>query len=43
VELATKDDPEFRQNLNGIIALQCYLALNNPGVIQSPSIQRLCH
>jgi hypothetical protein len=43
LELATKDDPEFRQNLNGVIAVQCYLTLSNPEVVQSSSIQRLCY
>jgi len=43
IELTTKDDPEFRQNLNGVIALECHLALaRDPDAAQLPSVQRLC-
>jgi hypothetical protein len=43
LELSTKDEPEFRRNLNGVIALECYFALQRlPDAEHNPNVQRLC-
>ena len=47
IELASDDDPEFTQNLAGVLALQCYFALknipdNNPANHPDPVVQNLC-
>jgi len=43
IELIVKDQPEFRQNLNGVIALECHFVLERvPDAAQNPSVQRLC-
>jgi hypothetical protein len=43
IELATANQPEFEQNLAGVIALQCYLVItNNTELLNQPDVQRLC-
>jgi Zinc carboxypeptidase len=42
-ELASKDEPEFRRNLAGVIALECHFVLQRlPDAEHNPSVQRLC-
>jgi hypothetical protein len=43
IELETKNEPEFRRNLAGVIALQCHFALERVADAEhDPSVQRLC-
>jgi hypothetical protein len=44
IELASKNEMEFRSNLPGVIALECHFALARaPDAEQNPNVQRLCH
>ncbi|MGF1505269.1 MAG: M14 family metallopeptidase [Anaerolineae bacterium] len=43
IELTTRTDSEFEQNLAGVLALQCYWVQRTPGVnLTDPHIIRLC-
>lgn len=43
LELSTKDEPEFRRNLLGVIALECHFALERIADAEhNPNVQRLC-
>ncbi len=43
IELLTKDQPELRENLNGVIALECHFVLEGvANARQLPAVQRLC-
>jgi hypothetical protein len=43
LELASHDEPEFRRNLLGVIALECHFAQERlPDAEHNPNVQRLC-